>query len=155
MKISNNGLSLIKFFEGFKPYVYLDSALLPTIGIGHLIKKGEQFPNEITLEQAYELLKQDVKIAEASVNRQITAELEQHQFDALVSFTFNLGGGALQRSTLRQRLNRGDYTGAADEFLKWNKAGGRVIKGLVNRRSAERDVFLGVISFDESNNEQF
>lgn len=141
MKTSLIGINLIKKFEGFSAKVYLDSANLPTIGYGHLIKKGEKFTT-ITEEQAVEILKKDLNIAERAVNRLINVPLNQYQFNALVSFTFNLGSGSLQRSTLRAKLNRGQYVQASDEFLKWVYAGGRKLKGLIRRRKEERLMFL-------------
>jgi GH24 family phage-related lysozyme (muramidase) len=88
------------------------------------------------------LLAHELLSFERSVDKLITAELTQVMFDALVSFTYNLGSGNLQSSTLRMKLNRGNYEGAADEFPKWRKAGGRVLQGLVRRRIAERKLFL-------------
>lgn len=92
----------------------------------------------------YELKRQDNRRFEEAIHRHIKVELSQEQFDALVSWSFNVGAGRLdpKNSTLARKLNAGDYRGAADEFLKWNKAGGRVLDGLTNRRRAERDMFL-------------
>ena len=87
-------------------------------------------------------MQSDLLRYEQAVTRLVKVPLTQGKFDALVSFTFNLGGGALQRSTLRQKINRQDYEGAANEFLKWVRAGGAVSKGLVARRIAERNLFL-------------
>lgn len=139
--ITQEGLDLIKSFEGFSPTVYLCSAGVPTIGYGHAIKRGEQFTS-ISQEDAENILAKDVEVAEKGVLRLISVPLSDGQFDALVSFSFNLGTGALQRSTLRQKVNREEYTDASDEFLKWVRAGGRIVKGLVRRREAERRMFL-------------
>lgn len=139
--VTSEGKNLIKRFEGFSPHVYLDSAGLQTVGVGHLIKKDEDFSEGISEEQAQNLLARDLYQSERAVLRLISVPLTDNQFDALASFTFNLGGGSLQRSTLRQRINRGDYE-LADEFVKWCKAGGKVIKGLLRRRIAERRLFL-------------
>lgn len=141
MRISDVGLELIKRFEGFRAKKYICAAGYPTIGIGHVLKKGEDY-DVITEAFAIELLRQDVKIAEYYVGKLITKPLTQCQFDALVSFTFNCGGGALQRSSLRSKINRGEFSSAANEFLKWNRGGGRVLKGLTKRRQAERELFL-------------
>lgn len=132
-------MNLIKQFEGFSSRIYLDAAGLPTIGYGHLLRAGEaeMFKNGITEPVAQALLIKDVLRAEQAVLRLITVPLSNGQFDALVSFTFNLGGGALQRSTLRRKLNRGEYDEVPTEFMKWVWAGGRKLKGLVNRRAAE------------------
>jgi len=101
----------------------------------------EDFIDGITKEQASNLLKQDANLAEQAVGRFIRVALTDGQFDALVSFTFNLGSGALQRSTLRSKLNRKDYAGASREFSRWVWAGGRRLKGLVRRRHAEATLF--------------
>ena len=143
MKISAAGIRLIQDFEGFSKDRYADSAGLPTIGYGHLIRPHENLPERITQAYATGLLRQDLNVAEACVNRLVQVDLTQAQYDALVSFTFNLGCGALSKSTLLKRLNAGDYHGAAREFLKWVYAGGRKIEGLMNRRVAERAMFTG------------
>ena len=139
--ITQAGLDLIKSFEGFSPTVYLCSAGVPTIGYGHAIKHGESFVS-ITEEDAENILAKDVEIAEKGVLRLINVPLSDGQFNALASFSFNLGTGALQRSSLRLKLNRGEYVDASDEFMKWVRAGGKVVKGLVRRREAERRMFL-------------
>jgi lysozyme len=137
--ISKTGLDVIKRFEGFSPTVYICPAGYPTIGYGHVVnpQQRQQFASGITAERAEALLRQDVQTAERSVLRLITVPLTDGQFDALVSFTFNLGAGALQRSTLRRRVNRGDHAGVPPEFRKWVWAGGRKLEGLVRRRDAE------------------
>lgn len=141
MKISSAGLELIQEFEGLRQKAYLDAVGVPTIGFGHT--KGVKMGQSITYAQAVDYLREDVEDAENAVDRLVKAPLSQNQFDALVSFTFNLGQGNLGKSTLLKKLNAGDYKGAADEFLKWNKAGGRTLHGLVRRREAERKMFLG------------
>lgn len=137
--ITQNGLNLIKRFEGFEPEVYLDAAGLPTIGYGHLIRKGEHkmFENGISKVLAEELLAKDVQVAERAVLRLIDVPLTDGQFDALVSFTYNLGSGALQRSTLRRKVNREEHDEVPAEFMRWVWAGGRKLKGLARRREAE------------------
>ena len=137
--MSKTGLDVIQRFEGFSPTVYICPAGYPTIGYGHVIKPHErqQFARGITAEQAESLLRQDVQSGERAVLRLITVPLTDRQFDALVSFTFNLGAGALQRSTLRRRVNRGDHAAVPAEFGKWVWAGGRKLQGLVRRREAE------------------
>jgi lysozyme len=141
--ITQAGIDLIKQFEGFWPTVYICPAGYPTIGYGHLIKphEREQFASGITTAQAETLLRQDVQTAERAVLRLITVPLTDGQFDALVSFTFNLGAGALQRSTLRRRVNRGDHAAVPAEFRKWVWAGGRRLEGLVRRRGAEASLY--------------
>ena len=153
MKTSPNGLSFIQKHEGLRLKAYLCSANVWTIGWGHTsgVKKGDT----CTKEQAVAFLATDIKSFETSVNRLVTVELTQNQFDALISFTFNLGAGALQTSTLLKKVNAKDFAGAADEFLKWDNItvtkkdkDGKLIKvkqeepGLVTRRKAERELFL-------------
>lgn len=135
------GIDLITRFEGFSASPYRCPAGYLTIGYGHVIREGETF-SRISREEAGELLADDVMVAEEAVLRLVDAPLTEGQFDALVSFTFNLGAGALQRSALRRRLNRREYVAAASEFPRWVYAGGRVLAGLVARREAERQRFL-------------
>ena len=146
MRISPRGLSLLKQFEGCRLIPYKDSAGLWTIGYGHLIADGKTLPDsakyKITQKQADLLLKYDVIPREKAVERLCAVPLSQNEFDALVSFVFNLGAGCFQRSTIRQKLNRGDRAGAAKVLLRYNRAGGKVIKGLVNRRMAEFKLFM-------------
>ena len=146
MRISPRGLSLLKQFEGCILVPYKDSAGLYTIGYGHLIADGRTLPDsakyKISQKQADLLLKYDVIPREKAVERLCTVPLSQNEFDALVSFVFNLGAGCFQRSTIRQKLNRGDRAGAAKVLLRYNRAGGKVIKGLVNRRMAEFKLFM-------------
>ena len=158
MKISEAGIQLIKSFEGCHNQPYKCPALLYTIGYGHVL-----YPDQARLKtperSAYSLrtehnrvfandeidtlLEQDLQRFENGVSRLCPASDDsQPQFDALVSFSFNVGLGNLQSSTLRMKYNRGDYDGAADEFLKWNKSSGKVLPGLVRRREAERVLFL-------------
>lgn len=142
-RITPIGLQLIQHFEGFSAIPYRCPAGYLTIGYGHVIRAGEQW-KAITREEASELLAEDVLAAEAAVARWIDVPLSEGQCDALVSFTYNLGAGALQRSGLRRKLNRRDYLAAADEFPRWVWAGGRKLPGLILRREAERARFLGV-----------
>ncbi len=143
--VTQEGLSLIKRFEGFSPTIYLDAAGLPTIGYGHLLRPGEaeMFRRGISHEAAIALLIKDVEVAERSVLRLIALPLTNGQFDALVSFTFNLGGGALQRSTLRRKVNREEHDDVPAEFLRWVWAGGKKLRGLVRRREAEVEYYNG------------
>jgi len=136
------GLYLIKFFEEFRPTPYICSGGWRTIGYGHVILKQETF-TKIIKEEALVLLSQDVKVAERSVCSLINVPLEDYQYDALISFTFNLGGGALQRSTLRQKLNREEHYTVPDELLRWVWAGGKRLAGLVKRRLAEGNLYSG------------
>lgn len=142
MQTGREGIELIKGFEGLRLSKYQDIVGKWTIGYGHLILPSESFPNPLTEKQAEDLLRKDLATSEAGVTRLVKVKLSQQQFDALVSFTFNLGVGNLQSSTLLKRLNAGDYSGAADELLRWNKAGGKEFAGLTRRRAAERKLFL-------------
>jgi lysozyme len=140
MNLSDAGLNLIKQSEGFRRHVYNDVVGKPTIGYGHLIKPGENLV-DITDDEATGLLRNDVAWAEQAVTRFVQVPLTQSQFDALVDFTFNLGAGALEGSTLLKVLNGGDYEAAGNEFLKWTHAGGKIQPGLVTRRQAELDLW--------------
>ena len=137
--ISKQGIDLICRFEGFSPIIYMCPAGYPTIGYGHLITEAnkEQFLDGVDEDEALDLLRQDVAVAERAVLRLITVPLTQGQFDALVSFTFNLGAGALQRSTLRRKVNCEEHADVPAELGKWVWAGGRKLKGLVKRRNSE------------------
>jgi lysozyme len=136
LRISDAGIALIKRFESFCATVYLCPAGKPTIGYGHVVLLGEQF-GTITEAEAIELLRRDLAIAEGAVRRLITVPLTQSQFDALVSFTFNVGEGALERSTFRRRINQGNWALAKRELLRWVYADGKRLKGLVVRREEE------------------
>ena len=136
-RIGKPGLDLIKRFEGFSSRSYICPAGYPTIGYGHLVRADESFDEGVSHEEAEALLRRDTASAERSVLRLINVPLTDSQFDALVSFTFNLGGGALQRSTLRRKINREEHGEVPAEFGRWVFAGGRRLKGLVRRRAAE------------------
>ena len=158
MKTSEAGIQLIKSFEGCHNTPYRCPAALWTIGYGHVL-----YPDQARLktperalygikddhnrtfeyDEIDSILEKDLQRFEAGVLRLCPAAADsQSQFDAIVSFSFNVGLGNLQSSTLRMQYNRGDIEGAADEFLKWTKASGKVLKGLVRRREAERALFL-------------
>lgn len=137
---------MIKHHEGVRLKPYKDPIGLWTVGVGHLIGDGKSLPIEwfrtFTMDEVDELLKKDLVKFERGVLRLCPNYLTQPRFDALVSFAFNVGLGNLQSSTLRQKHNRGDILGAAQEFLKWNKAGGRVLRGLTVRRQDESNLYL-------------
>jgi lysozyme len=141
MKTSTNGLNFIARWEGCVLHVYKDIAGKNTIGVGHLVKPGETFPPDISRGQALDLLAQDVKLCEDAVDVAITVPLNQNQYDALISWSFNVGTGALKTSTLAQRLNAGHYDEVPQLLLVWCKAriNGIVVedKGLKNRRISE------------------
>jgi lysozyme len=136
------GLALIKASEGLRLSTYLDAVGKPTIGYGHLIRPGETFNGPISQQQAEALLRKDLSDTEQGIAKAVRVSITQGQFDALASFVFNLGAGRLRSSTLLRKLNAGDYAGAADQFLLWDKAGGKPLKGLTKRRQAERKLFL-------------
>lgn len=140
MRTSQRGLSLIKSFEGLRLRAYQDAVGVWTIGYG--ATRGVKAGMSISKEQAERMLLNDVQCFEPEVQRLITAPLNQNQWDALLSFTYNLGAANLESSTLRRLLNAGNYLGAAEQFLRWNKAGGKVLAGLTRRRQAERDLFM-------------
>jgi lysozyme len=141
--LNKRGESLIKYYEGYSLTPYICPAGYWTIAWGHLISKddAEKYARGITVAEADALFAIDIKIAEAAVDRFITAPLNANQFAALVSFVFNLGAARLRASTLRKKLNRLDYEGAANEFLKWVWAGGKKLPGLIKRREAELELF--------------
>jgi len=145
MQTSEKGIALIKEFEGCKLTAYQDSVGVWTIGYGWTQPvDGKPIRAGMTIKQetAERLLKTGFVSYESDVSRLVKVGLTQGQFDALVSFTYNLGARSLSTSTLLRKLNAGDYAGAADEFLRWNKAGGKVLNGLTRRREAERALFL-------------
>lgn len=145
MQTSEKGVALIKEFEGCKLTAYQDSVGVWTIGYGWTQPvDGKPIRAGMTIKQetAERLLKTGLVSYESDVCRLVKVGLTQGQFDALVSFTYNLGARSLSTSTLLRKLNAGDYAGAADEFLRWNKGGGKVLNGLTRRREAERALFL-------------
>ena len=147
MRISNRGLDLIKDFEGFSSRPYLCPAGVPTIGYGSTYYEGGRHvtmdDRTVTEERATAILAHQVDdIYGAAVNRYVTRHLTQGQFDALASFAYNLGSGNLKSSTLLKKVNQKKDASAAKQFLRWNRAGGKVLKGLTRRREAERKLYL-------------
>jgi len=140
-KINRDGLRLLKAFEGLRLRAYQDSVGVWTIGYG--TTSGVRPGMVITEAQAEDLLKRDLNRFERAVNDLVTVPLTDDQFSALVTFAYNVGEGALADSTLLRLLNQGDYRGAADQLLRWDKAGGQALAGLTRRRRAERALFLG------------
>ena len=142
MKISQKGIDLIKRFEGFSPRAYLCPAGVWTIGYGHTAGVSEG--DSIDGDTAEDYLREDLTSAEGAVEKYVKVPLKQWQFDALVSFTFNLGAGNLYSSTLLKKVNRNpDDPAIRQEFEKWVYSGGRVLQGLVDRRKAEADMYFG------------
>lgn len=148
IKVDSKGLDLIKQFEGFSSKPYLDSVGIPTIGYGFTYypdgKRVTITDNSISEEHATMLLSEIVKPYEIGVDSMTTDAINQNQFNALVSFAYNLGLKSLQGSTLLKKVNRNtnDKT-IKDEFLKWVNAGGKKLQGLVNRRTKEAEVYFG------------
>ena len=139
MKCSKEGLALIKKFEGCRLESYRCSANVLTIGYGHT--GGVLETDVITQDDADKLLEEDIAKFEKYVNDNVTVELNQSQFDALVAWTFNLGVGNLRQSTMLRKLNEGDYQSVPSEMNRWNKAGGKTLDGLIRRRKAEGLLF--------------
>lgn len=140
MKVGTSGLNLIKFFEGLKLRAYKCPADIWTIGYGHT--DGVAPDDIVTEAQAISLLFEDVAKSERAVNQYVHVTLTQNQFDALVSFIFNLGIGNFRTSMLLKKINAGDYDGASKEFGRWIHAGGKALAGLVSRREAESALFM-------------
>lgn len=145
MKISQAGIDLIKRFEGCSPTPYLCPANKFTVGYGHVLGNGvtlaESDNRKFTIGEIDELLRTDLRRFERGVLRYCTVHLSQSQFDALVSFAYNLGLGTLQRSTMRQKILRQDGQAASKELLKYDKVNGKALKGLTRRRQAEYRLF--------------
>jgi lysozyme len=150
LTVSKEGIALIKRYEGCKTTPYRCPAGLYTVGYGHVIGNGLQLPDEwnrtLSLGEIDELLRTDLARFERGVLRYCPVPLTQSQFDALVSFSFNLGLGVLQRSTLRQKILRKDGEAASKELLRYDKVGGRPLKGLTRRRQAEYNLFTSTRS---------
>lgn len=152
-QVTKRGEDLVLEFEGLRLKKYLDTSGLPTIGIGHLLTKSELASGKIriggvpvkwsfglTREQAFDLLRQDLDIAEEAVDR-LAPGLTDGQFDALVSFTFNLGVEAFEGSTLLRKIRAGDLEAVPQQLMRWNKDEGKVLAGLTRRRQAEVDLW--------------
>ena len=159
-KVSAHGVQMIMRLEGTRDTVYLDAVGLPTVGVGHLLTKDELSSGRIIAANGgiidirkplsygdiYALLMDDLEEYEYAIKTNITQTLNQHQFDALVSWAFNVGAGAVARSTLRKLLNAGNFEAVPAQLRRWDKAGGRVLRGLQNRRDAEVSMWLGQYS---------
>ena len=141
MKISEEGKALIKKFEGCKLESYRCSADVSTIGFGHT--KGVSDGDSCTQDEADQMLTEDLEEFEGYVDKLVTLDLEQNQFDALVAWTFNLGPTNLKSSTMLQVLNEGKKSEVPFQMKRWNKAGGKVLQGLVRRREAEALLWEG------------
>jgi len=158
MTVNSATLKLITEFEGFIDHWYPDPAhgwKVPTCCYGHTDAAGKPYYDE-TKDKVFSkadgeaILAKDLEAVERAVSRLITVPLNANQKGALVSFTFNLGDGNLSKSTLRKKLNANDYVGAAREFKRWNKAGGKILSGLTRRREAERQLFVAPVASEGS-----
>jgi len=157
--ISNKAIEMIKHHEGVRQLPYRCPALLWTVGVGHVIDPNhikvpleqrkqlaipEGWDRKLTMEEVNAILQKDLESFVRGVLRLCpNTAANQGHLDALTSFSFNVGLGNLQKSTIRMKYNRGDFEGAAEGFLDWTKAGGKVLPGLVKRRNDERALFLG------------
>jgi lysozyme len=145
MKTSHAGRAAIEQREGCKLTAYKDSVGVLTIGVGHTSKAGPPAVKtglKISKEDADKILSRDLVQFEEAVIKHAKGETTQNEFDAMVSLAFNIGGSAFAKSTLAKRHSSGDHKGAADAFLMWDKAGGKKLAGLTNRRKAEREQYL-------------
>lgn len=156
-KTNKAGIDLIKSFEGLYLKPYLDPVNIPTIGIGTIAypdkRKVSMSDPAITEAQAIEYLEHELREKEQGVEKLVKVPLNDNEFAALVCFAYNVGLGALEKSTLLKLLNADDRKGAADQFLRWNKAGGKELKGLTRRREAERHLFLTVPADPRASND--
>lgn len=143
--VNTETLSLIKRWEGCELTAYKDIVGVWTIGYGHTAAAGEPTPKagmKITQDQADEILKRDLVKYIATVDEVVKVKINENMRGAMVSLCYNIGQGAFSKSTLVKKVNLRDFKGAADAFLSWKKAGGRVVQGLLNRRNDERKLFL-------------
>ena len=146
MKTSDFGRAFITRWEGCHLKAYLCPANVWTIGVGHTAAMGNPTPvsgMKITQDEADAILARDLSQIERDIIASVKVKLAQKQFDTLVSFVFNVGIGAFRKSTLLKKLNAGDYAAVPSELMKWTRAGGKVMQGLVNRRKAEADLWRG------------
>jgi len=146
VKINDAGLEIIKHYEGYSSSVYRCPASRLTIGWGstwdHNGDPIREDQPDIDEEYAEKLLLREIHHTEHAIARLVKVGMTANSYSSLTSFIYNVGSGNFQSSTLRMKLNRGNYYGAADEFPKWRRGGGRILRGLVRRRKSERDLFL-------------
>jgi lysozyme len=150
MQVGQRGKNLFKEWEGLITHEYLDSGGAPTIGIGHLLTRSQRtsgklviggravdYRDGLTDQQCWDLLDQDLGDSEGTVNEAVKVPMNQNQFDALVSFTFNVGDNAFRRSTLLKLLNQGQYDQVPEQLRRWIRDNGHIVQGLINRREKE------------------
>lgn len=140
---TQDGVEALTGFEGYSPVMYKDSAGFDTIGIGHLVKSGERFNIPMMPADAAALLQKDIKPALGAVNKYTDVDLHYHQADALTSFTFNVGSGTFKKSSVLRDVNDENHEDVPADLRKYNRAGGKVVKGLVNRREMEAKMYEG------------
>lgn len=144
MQLSDAGVKHLEAEEGYREVPYTDAGGVLTVGYGHTgkdVRAGEK----VSLERAQELLRADVSVAEACINKYVTVIQNQHQFDALVSFVYNVGTEAFKKSTLLRTINSGNVEDISNQFMRWVNVAGKRNKGLVNRRAAECRLYHGGI----------
>ena len=146
MRCNNEGVNLIKKYEGCSLGTYLDPIGICTIGFGSTYglvgNRLDSSHRDITDDEAEYLLKRELRSTENAVARMVKAPLTSNQFSALCCLVYNIGSGNFRRSTIRMKLNRQDFNGASKEFSKWRRAGGRILRGLVRRRAEEEKLFI-------------
>jgi lysozyme len=140
-QISDVGRALIRNFEGYSPLRYRDSAGLWTIGVGHLIRPGERFDEPLLGDAAEALFEKDLAPKVAAVNVRVSVPLYQGQFDAAISLAYNIGEGVFAKSTALKKINAAQHEEVSAQIKRWNKAGGKVVKGLERRRDAEATLY--------------
>jgi len=150
-QISENGLNFIASWEAFRPLPYRDIAGYWTVGYGHRIKAGEQFTNALTKQQAKELMLKDLQPVEDEIQKMVTVELNQNQYDAFCSLCYNVGTKAIKDSPLLKHINAMQFDIALEHWKLYCMAGGRWVKGLENRRLAEIELFKKPITEGEQN----
>jgi GH24 family phage-related lysozyme (muramidase) len=143
MKVTNEAINLIKYYEGFRAYTYLCPAGIKTIGYGTTNPRYAKDGAIVTPTEAERILTADLVVYEIAVSQLLRGHIvKQARFDALVCFAYNVGIAALKNSTLLKRYLEGDVNGAAQEFYRWNKANGKELQGLTRRRKAEAHLFI-------------
>lgn len=140
-RVSDSGIAFLQNHEGYSPFRYRDSAGYWTIGTGHKLVAGEKFKEPLMPDAATALLRKDLSHAESAINKGVDVPLQQNQFDAVASFTFNVGGGALRSSTLLKKVNAERHNEVPPQFMRWVYAGGKKIDGLKNRRKDEAELY--------------
>lgn len=138
---TDTGLELIEGFEGFSPFIYNDIAGIPTIGFGHAIKRGERFSEPLMPPEARTLLENDLRGKERAINGMVCTPLTDNQFDALASFTYNLGEGTLRKSSVLRYINAGTHGKVPPRIRLYDRAAGVEVKGLYLRRKAEANLY--------------